>query len=88
MQVSVGTDAVTLDSAYSAGAGSGPQSILVRNAGASSVWIERNNPDVDSSTGFELEAGAAVSLVLKSSERLYAVADSGTVTVHVLETGV
>lgn len=83
-RVTVTTAATRLDSQDS-DATSG-QAIAVTNAGATAVDI--GDATVATGSGYELAAGATVSLELASDEALYAVAASGTVVIHVLETGV
>lgn len=64
----------------------GGQSVLIRNGGTAPVDV--GGPDVTAGAGFELQAGAALPVDLPPGEILYAVAASGTQSVHVLRTGV
>lgn len=60
-------------------------SILVTNRHATvSVYL---GPSIVTSTGYELKAGESVSVDLNPGETLYAIAASGSVSVHVLEVG-
>lgn len=61
-------------------------SILATNRHATvSVYL---GPAGVTSSGYELKAGESVATDLSPGEALYAIAASGTVTVHVLQTGV
>lgn len=71
-----------------AGTGSVPGShVLLRNKHAS-VSVYLGDSAVASSDGFELAAGEAAAIDLETGEVLYAIAASGTVTVHKLVSGV
>lgn len=59
-------------------------SILVRNRGATSVFL--GSPNVTIATGYELLADEALTFDL--NEDIYGICASGTVACHVLETGV
>lgn len=61
--------------------------VLVRNRHAT-VSVSLGGSTVTAAAGYELLAGEAVSLDVDSTEKLYAIAASGTVTVHVLEGGI
>lgn len=78
------TTTATVISSEVAGAGNA-QSILVRNADASAS-VDIGDSTVVAGAGFELVAGAAVT-VDTFGEPIYARVASGTVVVHVLETG-
>ena len=62
--------------------------VMVQNpAGGSSVFI--GGPGVTTTSyGYEVVAGAEIGVELTKDEELYAVVDSGTVTVNVLRIGV
>lgn len=83
-RVSVTTAATRLDTADSdvvAG-----KSLAITNAGAAAVDLGPST--VTTGAGYSLGAGASVSLDLNAGEQLFAIAASGTVDVHVLESGV
>ncbi len=68
------------------GDGGRDSSILATNRHATvSVYLGPSGVD---STGYEIKAGESVSIDLYPGESIYAVAASGTVTVHVLEVGI
>ena len=82
-QVPVGTTVTRIDPTSD---GVIPQgSCLVRNRGSASVFIGAIN--VTTTTGYELSTGEAVTADLRPGDALYAIAASGTQTVHVLEVG-
>ena len=62
------------------------KSVALKNAGAASVDLGAST--VTSGAGYELAAGAAVSIDLGAGESVYAITASGTAVVHVIETGV
>lgn len=63
------------------------QSVLVSvPSGGSTVYI--GGPDVDTTDGFPVPAGASVSIDLSVKDDVYAVVASSTQDVNVLETGV
>lgn len=64
----------------------GALAALVRNAG--SVSVDLGDEDVATGAGFELPAGAAVSVDLSPDEGLWAVTASGTVRVDMIQSGV
>jgi hypothetical protein len=82
-QVSVTTTATRLDPTTDGTIPKG--SCLIQNKGSASVWL--GNSTVTTANGFEFVAGAAATADLGSGDALYAVAASGTVSVHVLEIG-
>lgn len=65
----------------------GGSALLVRNAHASAS-VDLGGEDVATGEGFELAASESTAVDLDARESLYAVAASGTVTVHVLEVGI
>jgi hypothetical protein len=83
-RVSVGIAAIRLDSADADSRAD--KSIAITNAGAAAVDL--GGSDVTSGAGYSLAAGATITLDLGSSEQLFAIAASGTVDVHVIETGI
>ncbi len=66
-------------------AATGGSTVLLRNAGAASVWIGASNVNT-TTTGFELPAGAGISLPMGPNDTVYGITASGTVVVHTLET--
>lgn len=83
-RVSVGTSATPLTtSATDLVAG---QSLLVHNPATNSASVDLGASSVTTGAGFALAPGESVSIDT-FGDVLYAVAASGTVTVHVLETG-
>lgn len=83
-QVAVGTTATELTTAPTDTVAG--QSLAIRNKGTASVYL--GGAGVTTGNGFELAAGESLSVDLAEGERLYAIAASGTVPVHVLRTGV
>lgn len=86
--VSVGTTATSLTSGVTdtRPGGEVSRSILIANKGSASVYL--GGPTVTSAAGYDLVAGAEVSFDLGSDDEPFAIAASGTVTVHVLHMGV
>lgn len=62
---------------------SGVGPVLIKNAGAASVYL--GGPTVTATSGYELVAGDAVSITLAADEAVYGVVVTGTVIVHKLE---
>lgn len=60
---------------------------LVRNRHAS-ITVALGGSDVTAAAGFALLAGEGVAIDLDVGEKLYGIAASSTVTVHVLEGGI
>lgn len=87
-RVSVGTTATRLDTVE--GNDRTGQKIIVKNPSASAASVDVGGATVTSGAGFELEAGASMSAELTDydEEAVYAITASGTVTVHIFETGV
>lgn len=81
-RVTVGTSAALLASGAGTDTAQGV-SALVNNRGAASVDL--GGSSVTTGNGYELEAAKSVSIALQPEEELYAVAASGTVSVHVLK---
>lgn len=82
-QVTVTTTATRLDPTAD---GTIPQgACLIGNRGSASVWL--GNSTVTTGTGFEFPSGATMSADLRNGDALWAVAASGTVSVHVIEVG-
>jgi hypothetical protein len=67
----------------STGSTTGGSSVLIRNAGAASVYL--GAVAVTTATGFELPAGDAITVPLGPSEPVYGIVTTGTVVVHKLE---
>lgn len=82
-QVPVGTTVVRLDPLSAAQVQRG--SCLVRNRGTAAVYL--GGPTVTTVNGFQLDAGEALPVDLQPADALYAIAASGTHTVHVMEVG-
>lgn len=80
-RVTVTTTATLLSTATVSG-----QSIAVTNKGAAAVDL--GGSTVATGAGYSLAVDATASTDLDPGEELYAIAASGTVDVHVLETGV
>jgi len=57
----------------------------VRNRGTAAVYL--GDATVTSATGYQLDAGEAVGLQVNPTDALYAIAATGTQTVHVLKVG-
>lgn len=84
-RVTVTTDATVI--VASASADPGGVSVAVRNDDATAS-IDIGGPDVASGAGFELAPGEVVSVDLGPTEKLYGIAAAGTVSVHVLTSGI
>lgn len=56
--------------------------ILVRNPTASSIYV--GPATLTNTTGFEVVAGAAVSVVLEPNDTLYCITDGSSLIVHTL----
>lgn len=64
-----------------------PRSLTVKNAGSAAIDI--GGSTVTSGTGYELAAGASISLDLEPFETLHGIAPAlASQPIHVLETGV
>lgn len=64
----------------------GRGSLLVRNRGNNPVYL--GGPDVQTTSGMQVDAGEAVPIDLASGDVLYGIVAAGTETVHVLQQGV
>lgn len=82
VQVSVSTVAVSL---ASGGSKNGIR-VSVYNAGSPSVYL--GGSTVSGTTGHLLASSATAAFYVDAEEALYAIAGSGTATVHVLKGGV
>lgn len=60
-------------------------SLLIRNIGSTSAFI--GGADVTASDGFEIEAGAMISVDLAARTAIYAVTSSGSTTLQLLQAG-
>lgn len=83
-QVSVGTTATAL-AAYEH-AGRTGNSIAVQNVDSTNA-VYLGASGVTTGTGYKLTAGSSIAFDLDDGETLYAIAASGTVTIHTLRTG-
>lgn len=82
-RVTVGTSATRLDTADTDSVSG--KSITVK---PDTTAIDLGDDTVTSGSGFEVAGDATLTVDLASGEELYGIAASGTVTVHVLESGV
>lgn len=85
-RVSVATTATRLDFASVESDRVFGQSLIVRNRGSASIFV--GGPDVTSSTGFEVLAGESFSADIHTGDEVYGIVASGTVPVHIFESGV
>lgn len=81
-QVSVAATAVALNTE---GGSIGGTKLVVKNSGAASVHLGPST--VTTANGFELVAGATVTVELSHGEQLFAIGDAVADTVHVLRSG-
>lgn len=81
-QVSVADTAVALNTE---GGTVGGTKLVVKNTGAASVHLGPSTVTV--ANGFELAAGATVTVELSHGEQLFAIGDATADIVHVLRTG-
>jgi hypothetical protein len=77
-QVSVTAATILADRA------TGPNSIVVKNPSTSTASVYVGPSGVATNTGLELAPGESVGLDLGLNDQLYAIAASGTQTVHTL----
>lgn len=85
-QQAVSTAAVVAQGTPAAGTGSVPGSHVVLRPANGNIYV--GGSDVSSSNGFLVASGGILGVDLETGESLYAVAASGTVTVHILKSGV
>lgn len=64
----------------------GRGSVLVRNRGNNPIYL--GGPDVQTTSGFQVDAGESATIDLVGGEVLYGIVASSTETAHVLQQGV
>lgn len=85
-RVTVGTSATNLTPSPDAGGSAWAQSVMIRNSSdATSLLV--GGSDVTASTGFEVPPGETFTADLEA-DALFGVVASGSVVVHVLQSGV
>lgn len=85
-QVSVGTTATLLSATETDDRSGSSIAVKVPSGAAAAVFVGKS--DVTTATGFSVAVGESVALDLQPGEALYGIVASGTVTVHVLRSGV
>lgn len=85
-RASVGTTATLLSTGKETDTNHLGRSVAVYNPGPTDVYL--GGQGVTSAAGYLLSEGATLSADLEPRELLYAIAASGTQTIHVLQTGV
>ncbi len=83
--VEVGTTPVLLNSEQDEDKVAG-RSMAIRNGGSGPVWV--GGPDVAVNEGWLLAAGTEISLELRMNDKLFAVVETDTANVSILQVGV